>query len=185
MIYMIENCKRMNFCSLYYCLLFTGDSSGISSAELENLKQTIKEMWVKAATLFEVFRDAKCPDLGFRVKVKDSLPIKVTLKEDDMFYFGWCAVAPEDSPCSHLYERSPVQPCGYLGGPASFCNWVPDKQATVSLSRPTRNIARYLVRLQCRNLSKGQELLWNYGNNKKMAIEGDWFKEVSKSNFHQ
>ena len=110
-------------------MLVAGDSSSISNAKLENLKQTIKEMWIRAGTLLEVLHDAKRPDLGYRMKVKDSLPIQVTLKEEDTFYFGWCAVAPEDSPCSHLYERSPVDPCGYLGGPASFCNWVPDKQA--------------------------------------------------------
>ncbi|XP_034254094.1 uncharacterized protein LOC117652955 [Thrips palmi] len=152
-----------------------GHNSGIPCAELKNLKQTIKEMWVRAGTLFEVFYDAQRPDLGYRLKVKDSLPIKVTLKEDDMFYFGWCAVAPEDSLCTHLYKRSPLQPCGYLGGPASLCNWVLDKQATVSFSRPLRKIARYLLRLQCRNLSKGQELLSNYGNTKIMATEADWF----------
>lgn len=135
-------------------------------------------MWVKAATLFQVFYDPKHPELGYRLKVKDSMPLKVTLREDNNFYFGWCAVAPEMGSCCHLYRRSPIKPNGYMGGPASLCNWVQGKVATVSISRPIARSARYMARLQCRNLERGQELLWNYGYNKEMPIEADWFKEV-------
>jgi len=136
------------------------------------------EMWVKADTLFQVFYDPKCPELGYRMKVKDNMPLKVTLKEDNNFFFGWCAFAPEMSICSHLYHRSPVKPNGYMGGPASLCNWVQGKRATVSISRPINRSVRYMARLQCRNLERGQELLWNYGDSKKMPVEADWFKKV-------
>lgn len=168
-----------NFTTVFIFFTFVaGDSSaGISTPEIEILKETIKEMWNRAKTLFEVFYDDKHPELGYRLRVNDCMPIKVTLRDEDRFFFGWCAVSPENSPCSHIYNRSPVDPCGYMGGPASYLNWSVGKKATASLSRPTSRTTRYLVRLECRNLTRGQELTWNYGCNKKMPIEADWFKK--------
>ncbi len=102
--------------------------------------------------------------------------MKVTLKSEDGFYLGWCArTPPPSSPCSHLYQRSPVDQ-GYLGGPASFCNWTAGKVKTANMTRPTTCSARYLVRLECRNVSAGTEITWNYGSEKEMPIPGDvWF----------
>lgn len=149
----------------------------MSSTELDVLKDSIKEMWNNAKTIFEIFYDPKESHLGHRLRVKRDMPIKVSLRMEDSFYFGWCARAPQTSPCSHLYARSPVEPMGYMGGPASFCNWAADRK-TMSLHRPTNSCSRYLVRLECKNLSSGQELLWNYGFQKRQPVDSDWFKQV-------
>ena len=154
-----------------------GTDLGISESEMHELKKMIDNMWDKAKTIFEIYQDPLKQELGYRMRVKESMPIKITLTADDAFHFGWCAVAPESSSCSHLYERSPVKPNGYMGGPASFLNWGPGKEATVKLSRPTNNIARYLVRLECSKLSGGVEMKWNYGCETEMPVRGVWFNE--------
>jgi len=158
--------------------IFVAD--GISDVELENLKCTIQSMWEKAKSIFEIFIDPKDPALGYRLRVKPGMPIKITVKSEDGFYFGWCADVPESSCCSHLYKRSPVKPNGYMGGPASYCNWAAGKQVTMHLSRPTSRSARFLARLECRNLNSGAELLWNYGCDKQMPLPADdWFLTVN------
>lgn len=138
-------------------------------------------MWRKARAIFEIFYDSTEPHLGYRVKVRESLPIDVTLKPQNNFFFGWCARVPaEASACSHLYERSPVRPNGYMGGPASYCNWARGDKG-IRLQRPSRSTSRFLVRLECRSLCRGQELVWNYGFRKGNDVDltGDtWFKEV-------
>lgn len=152
----------------------------MSHAEFENLKVTIQLMWDKAKDIFEIFFDPKQPYLGYRLKVKDTMPIKISVKPEDAFYLGWCAVVPNSSPCSHLYKRSPVKPEGYMGGPASYANWASGKQATANFSRPTSRSARFLARLECRNLKSGTEILWNYGCEKEMPVpEKVWFLEVN------
>lgn len=158
--------------------MFVAD--GLCDVELENLKCTIKRIWEKAKSIFEIFIDPSEPALGYRLRVKPGMPIKITVKSEDGFYFGWCANVPESSCCSHLYKRSPVKPNGYLGGPASYCNWAAGKQATMHLSRPTIRSARFLARLECRNLNSGAELLWNYGCDKQMPVPADdWFLKVN------
>lgn len=148
-------------------------AGGISDVELENLKCTIQRTWEKAKSIFEIFIDPKEPALGYRLRVKPGIPIKVTVKAEDAFYFGWCANAPVSSFCSHLYKRSPVKPNGYMGGPASYCNWAPGKQATMHLSRPATRGVRFLAQLECQNLSGGAELLWNYDSDMKMPLPAD------------
>ncbi|KAK3908833.1 3-oxoacyl-[acyl-carrier-protein] synthase 3 [Frankliniella fusca] len=173
-----NECGRLTMgAPLRTCTCKEGDyADGISETEFENLKCTIQRIWEKAKSIFEIFIDPKEPALGYRLRVKPGMPIKVTVKSDDGFYFGWCANVPESSCCSHLYKRSPVKPNGYMGGPASYCNWAAGKQATMHLSRPTIRSARFLARLECRNLSSGTELLWNYGCDKQMPVPADnWF----------
>lgn len=40
-------------------------------------------MWIRAATLFEVFCEKKSLKLGFRLRVNSSMAIKVTLREEE------------------------------------------------------------------------------------------------------
>lgn len=159
-------------------------NSGISQIEFDLLKQSVKDMWIRSEQLFEIFHDPKQPQLGYRMRLKQDLPVKLTVRPDDCFFFGWCANAPPpESPCSHLYERSPVEPNAYMGGPASLCNFVPTKDATICCVRPTSRSLRYMVRLECKNLERGQELVWNYGSrNADMPLSstGTWFQQCCK-----
>ncbi|XP_034244687.1 uncharacterized protein LOC117647179 [Thrips palmi] len=158
----------------------TEGCDAISSDELDTLKVSIKEMWNNAKSIFEIFYDPNASHLGYRMRVKKDMPINVTLRMEDSFFFGWCASAPETGPCSHLYARSPVQPRGYMGGPASFCNWAPST-ATISLIRPSNFNSCFFVRLECKNLSNGTELVWNYGCPKRQPVDSNWFKQCCVS----
>ncbi|KAK3913497.1 Nucleolar complex protein 2-like protein [Frankliniella fusca] len=175
-----NKCASLMGAPLRTCSCVENDKSGgISDAELSCIKDTIQTMWEKARVLFEIFCDPKNPDLGFRIRVKPTLPIKLTFKVEDAFYFGWCARSTSQviSPCDHLYQRSPVDLLGYMGGPVSYCNWAAGKQATAKIIRPTSSSVRFLARLECRNLSGGMELLWNYGSEQVMPIPNTWFQE--------
>ncbi|XP_026285421.1 uncharacterized protein LOC113211305 isoform X1 [Frankliniella occidentalis] len=141
------------------------------------LERQIKDMWRKLSTVLEIYRDNDNPDLGYRLRVKPDLPIKLVFKPADQIMFGWKAVFSDIGPSSHLYLRSNLKEHNqYLGGPVSYCNWVLSKDATITVRQISHGSARHLVRVESKSLSAGSELLWDYGEKIQPVFSNEgWF----------
>lgn len=161
-----------------FCFSNSTDGAGVTSEEFQQMKHTVKSMWQKASTLLEFFMDENQPVLGYRLRVKCSLPISVKFSECDRVLLGWSATAPTDaaSPCSHLYRRSPMKKQGYLGGPLSYLNWG-GKKSNATVIRSYKGPESYFVFLQSGRLKPGIELLWDYGSKASLPDYGKWFFE--------
>ncbi|KAK3914729.1 Short chain dehydrogenase yanD [Frankliniella fusca] len=167
------------------CSTAEDDNEGaISPQQMEAMKATIKNIWDDAMSFCEIFCDPNRKDLGYRIRIKPSLVLKVTLKQDSPLYFGWCAKVPERLACPHIYRRSPLEAGGplirntaYMGGPASYCNWAQTRDKTCDIVKPQNRTLQKLVRLECSNLSSGTELMWNYGMIGYVNVPeyGPWF----------
>ncbi|KAK3916907.1 DNA replication and repair protein RecF [Frankliniella fusca] len=127
-------------------------ASCLSEEMMSFLQNQIDDMWRKLQNIFEVFQEESAQHLGYRLRVKEGLPIKVTM--------------------SDLKENQ------YLGGPLSYSNWAASKDANLTARQVTHGSRKYLVRGECKFVAAGCELLWDYG--KKVIPQfnnHDWFKE--------
>jgi len=144
------------------------------------LKKQITDMWQKMSTLLEIFHDDTKPELGYRLRVKPDLPIKVSMKQTDQVILGWKAVIPESdtSPSVHLYLRSDMSEHNqYLGGPVSYCNWAEKRGCNITVMQVSHGSTRHLVRVESKFLPAGAELLWDYGKPKMPTFSNDgWFQ---------
>jgi len=141
------------------------------------MKQSVRTMWEKASTVLEFFVEESHPDLGFRIRAKKSLPFSIKLLERDYVEFGWTASCPPvTSKCYHIYERSPVQVAGYLGGPLSYLNWKGNRPNT-TVTRSYKGPKSFSVYMKTLPLKPADELLWDYGSPSKLPQFKKWFRD--------
>lgn len=136
-------------------------------------------MWKRLSLICEIYVDKANPVLGYRLRIKDKLPIKVSMKQADQILIGWKAVAPYGSPSHHLYNRSDLDDgYQYLGGPVSFSNWTPSKSANLVVKQLSHGAGRYRVLAETKGtITGGTELLWDYGKKTVLQFDsGSWFK---------
>ncbi|KAK3929497.1 DNA topoisomerase 2-binding protein 1 [Frankliniella fusca] len=145
------------------------------------LESQIKDMWCRLHCILEVFRNESKPDLGYRLRVKENLPIRVTMRPADHIVIGWKAIYPDSCPSSHLYLRSDInEHCQYLGGPVSYCNW--SKVSNIIVRQVSHGSAKHLVLGECKLLPAGCEIVWDYGQKKIPAFcNEDWFQPEALS----
>jgi len=138
----------------------------------------IRNIWQRLSSICEIFIDTENPALGYRLRLKKDLPIKITMKDRDQIAVGWKAVYSLGCPSEHLYERSDLD-CNhqYLGGPVSFCNWAPKKSVNFFVNQVSHGSARHLVRGETKpELQSGSELLWDYGKKDPPCFNNEkWF----------
>lgn len=144
-------------------------------------------MWRKAASLFEVFKDKAEDDSehdesmkkGYRLRVKEDAPLKLSIKQMEAVEVGWMAKIPQHLSGVHVFKRSPMDdlekgmdPGCYLGGPASFMNYsskLKEKVKLVTISNHS------YVKMHLKgSLPPGTELMWDYGM-EGPPIFGRWF----------
>ena len=126
----------------------------------------IKVSWETCASIFEMFIEEDQPELGWRLRVKQNLPIPLQIPRYKRIVVGWVADAPLEGACAHLYARSPMQPRHYIGGPVSYMNWCESKFQSVHVLTPLTNLCEPVLPVtMCttKKLDSGQELLWDYG----------------------
>ncbi|XP_052129971.1 uncharacterized protein LOC127751056 [Frankliniella occidentalis] len=142
------------------------------------LENQIDDMWRGLQSILEIFHDDSKPHLGYRLRVKEQLPIRMTMRPADQIVIGWKAVYPTHCPSLHLYLRSDMRDNHqYLGGPVSYCNWAPAKNATLVVRQVSHGSTRNLVRGETKMLTAGSELLWDYGKTYMPVFDDSWFQQ--------
>jgi len=142
---------------------------------MDDLFQEIHDMWQKCSVIFEIFQEPEHPDLGYRLRVAEKLPMKLNIKGNDALPVGWKVVCPDNGPSSHLYMRSPVEHNQYLGGPISYSNWCP--KSTVCVRQLSHGPWAHVVRAEVKDKPPGTELVWDYGvKSLDNLFDGAWFK---------
>jgi len=152
--------------------------AGLTAPEMELVKNTILDMWRQAGTVLEIFCNEDALNEGYRLKVKNDLAVKLTIRQQDSLICGWVAQIPPDLSEAHAFKRSWVEPNGYLGGPISYMNWCNTSKQQVNVIPSINNKA--FIKLHTKSsLPAGTELRWNYGRS-SIPDWLDWFnKEVN------
>jgi len=135
----------------------------------------IRNMWKRMSVILEIFIDKNNPAMGYRLRVKENLPIKLSMKQSDMVVIGWMAAIPEGCVSEHVYYRSDTDDNNkYLGGPVSFCNWAPTASSTLIVKQTSHGFGRYQARAETKgSLKGGTELVWDYGKRKMPDFDND------------
>jgi len=142
------------------------------------LMSDIKSMWKRLSLICEIFEDKDNPDLGYRLRIKNDIPIKVSMKHSDQILVGWKAAIPNGCASLHLYDRSDIdESYQYLGGPVSYSNWAPTKSANMVVKQISHGSSRHKVLAETKGtLLCGSELLWDYGKKNKPCFNNEtWF----------
>ena len=148
----------------------------------------ITNIWRDCSVLFELFQEDNKPDLGWRLRLKRSLPIRVSFKKLNALEIGWSVKIPvndNDAEYAHVLLRSALADGRYLGGPVSYMNWCAHMYQSVDIKPTvsTHGLTFSLVMLSTTNafLEPGQEVLWDYGSGNREMHYVEWFRpEVRK-----
>ena len=126
----------------------------------------------------EIFTVPDIPDLGYRLRVKNTLNPSQRLKLNYWLDLGWIARSEQGFPTDHIYDRSRISKTDgyYLGGPLSYVNH--SKSGNLIVRRKCVGSDLFVMRAQSTGTFKsGDELMWNY----EADVDSDWSKfPVSK-----
>ncbi|XP_034231502.1 uncharacterized protein LOC117639736 [Thrips palmi] len=160
----------------------------LSDETMTLMMSEIRNMWKRLSLILEIFEVKEEPTLGHRLRVKENLPIKVSMKPCDQVLIGWKVIIPPDCESRHLYDRSRLKESDlYLGGPLSFCNWSSSASSTLIVREISHGSRRHQVRAETKGvLLAGTELLWDYGEKKRPDFSKvNWINPLCCTSDHQ
>lgn len=62
--------------------------SVLSEETMSLIMSDIKNMWRRLSFILEIFIDKEHPNLGYRIRVRDGLPMKLSMKQSDQVLLG-------------------------------------------------------------------------------------------------
>ncbi|KAK3916210.1 Acyl-CoA synthetase short-chain family member B, mitochondrial [Frankliniella fusca] len=149
----------------------------ISDDDFDSLLKFIDDCWRKWSTALEVCVDTS-QTWGWSIKVRSDFCLKkLYIPPRDRTEMGWTSRVATYGPSEHLYNRSPIQKEGYLGGVLSLANWGKTKIVVERHSGGPKSPTVYVKNV---TLARGEEFLWNYGGAQELVKESSYNPQCCK-----